>query len=232
MNPGSQPGALTPDTRHSTPAEHSQGQLQRVDRREAIKWMLAATASMSVLQGRTFAGTRPVSGYGTDPKLLEFYKPGDLWPLTFNDHQRRTVSALCDVIIPADEKSPSASQVRVPDFIDEWISAPYPGHADDKKVVLKGLAWLDSESKKRFRKPFADLTEPQQRQICEDICYLPKAKSGFEKAASFFATVRNLTASGFYTTAEGMKDIQYVGNVALTKFDGPPPEVLAFLKLS
>src|SRR6266403_920716 len=98
---------------------------QRMDRREAIKWMLAATATMSALQGRSFAAHRPVAGYGTDPKLLEFYQPGDLWPLTFTEHQRRTVAALCDVIIPADDKSPSPSQLHVPDFIDEWISAPY-----------------------------------------------------------------------------------------------------------
>jgi len=37
--------------------------------------------------------------------------------------------------------------------------------------------------------------------------------------------------SAFYTTQEGMQDIQYVGNVPLTKFEGPPPEVLAYLKL-
>jgi hypothetical protein len=203
----------------------------RMSRREAIKWMVAATATASVLQGRGLGATRPAVGYGTDPNLMDFYKPGDLWPLTFTPDQRRTVAALCDVIIPADDKSPSASQLHVPDFIDEWVSAPYPGHPEDKKVVLNGLAWLDAESKKRFRKQFADLNESQQNQICEDICYVPKAKSRFERAAQFFALMRNLTASGFYTTAEGMKDLDYIGNVALTKFDGPPAEVLAYLKL-
>ncbi len=76
------------------------------------------------------------------------------------------------------------------------------------------------------------MTEAQKRRICEDICYVPKAKPGFQRAAEFFAKFRDLTASAFYTTAEGMKDLQYVGNVALTKFDGPPPEVLAYLKLT
>ena len=101
---------------------------QRMDRREAIKWMLAATATVSLLNFRSFGASVPaVTGYGTDPDLMKFYKPGDLWPLTFSEEQHRAVAALCDVIIPADDKSPGASSLGVPDFIDEWISAPYPG---------------------------------------------------------------------------------------------------------
>ena len=173
----------------------------------------------------------PPTGYGGDPDLMKYYKPGDLWPLTFTKEQRRTAAALCDVIIPADEKSPSASSVDVPDFIDEWISAPYPEQIADRKIIVEGLAWLDGESQKRFQQPFADLTTVQQQKICDDICHAPKAKSEFAKAAIFFAKFRNLTAGGFYTTPAGWKDIQYVGNVPLTQFEGPPPEVLAHLGL-
>ena len=91
---------------------------------------------------------------------------------------------------------------------------------------------LDAESKKRFQKPFAELTDVQRHQICEDICYAPKAKPEFKTAANVFAKFRNLTAGGFYTTPQGWKDIQYVGNVALMKFDGPPPEVLKHVGLA
>jgi hypothetical protein len=206
--------------------------MKRMDRREAIKWMLTAAATVSVLDARSFGATRPAAGYGSDPNLMEAYKPGDLWPLTFTADQRRTVEALCDVVIPADEKSPSASQLQVPDFIDEWVSAPYAMQQHDRPQILEGLAWLELESKKRFQATFADLTEAQQRRICDDIAYAPKAKRAFRPAARFFARFRDLTASAFYTTPEGMKDIQYIGNVALTKFDGPPPEVLAYLKLT
>jgi hypothetical protein len=207
-------------------------ELQRIDRREAIKWMLAASATVSMLNLRSFgAGVGTVSGYGGDPDLLKYYKPGDLWPLTFTKEQHREVVALCDVIIPADDKSPSASSVGVPDFIDEWISAPYPEQTADKQIVIEGLGWLEDESKKRFQKVFADLTAEQQHQICEDICYAPKAKPEFKSAADFFAKLRNLTAGGFYTTPTGWKDLQYIGNVPLTQFDGPPPEVLAHLGL-
>jgi hypothetical protein len=206
-------------------------QLRRITRRESIKWVVAASATASLLSTRGFGANAAARGYGQDPKILETYKPGDLWPLTFTKEQRRTASALCDVIIPADEKSPSASQLGVHDFIDEWISAPYPAQQEDRKIILGGLSWLDSESKKRFKKAFVDLSDDQRRQMCDDICYEPKAKPAMKKPAQFFARFRDLTAGGFYTTPEGMKDIQYLGNVPLTKFDGPPPEVLAYLKL-
>lgn len=205
---------------------------QRLNRREAIKWIMAASATVSFMNLKSFGATSSARGYGRDPNLLEYYRPGDLWPLTFTTKQRQAATALCDVIIPADDKSPAASTLKVPDFIDEWISAPYPDQQADRRQILEGLAWLDAESNKRFQKVFAELTEAQQRRICDDICCAPQAKPEFKTAAYFFSKFRNLTASGFYTTVQGWKDIQYVGNVALTQFDGPPPEVLAFLKLS
>ncbi len=202
----------------------------RIDRRTAIKWMMAATAAMPLLDGGAFAADAktpvPASGYDLDPDLTKAYQPGELWPLTFTDAQRRTVAALCDVIIPADAESPSASAVGVPDFIDEWISAPYARHAKDRAEILEGLAWIEREAVGRFAKPFASLEEARKTAICDDICYEPKAKLGFAVPAKFFARFRDLTAGGFYTTPEGTKDIKYVGNVALATFDGPPIEVL------
>lgn len=207
-------------------------ELKRISRRESIKWVITASATVSLLSTRGFGASSVARGYGQDPKLLEPYKPGDLWPLTFTKVQRLAAVALCDVIIPADEKSPSASQVSVHDFIDEWISAPYPKQQEDRKVILDGLSWIDNESKKRFKNVFASVSDDQKHRICDDICYEPKAKPGLTKAAQFFNRFRDLTAAGFYTTPEGMRDIQYLGNVPLTKWDGPPPEVLAYLKLA
>ena len=98
--------------------------------------------------------------------------------------------------------------------------------------MRKGLAWLEAESTRRFQKDFTSLDDQQKTAICDDICFVPKAKPEFREAAQFFAKMRNLTAGGFYTTPEGWKDIGYVGNVALAEFPGPPPEVLKHLGLA
>ena len=200
-----------------------------MDRRTAIKWMCAAAAAVPLLERATFsAGELPVTrqGHGPDPDLLKEYKPGDLWPLTFTSAQRRTAIALCDVIIPADEISPKASDLGVHDFIDEWISSPYPAQKPDRKTILDGLTWIDEESRRRFQRDFADLGETQQIEICHDVAR-PAERPEYKSAAVFFKRYRDLTAGGFYTTPQGMKDIGYVGNVPLPSFEGP---TLAALK--
>jgi hypothetical protein len=101
------------------------------------------------------------AGYGTDPKLLKSYKPGDLWPLALNATQRRTAAVLCDVIIPAEGESPSASALYVHDFVNEWISAPYPAHQRDRVLIVDGLAWMDAESARRFGQPFHKIAMQQ-----------------------------------------------------------------------
>ncbi len=206
----------------------------RLSRREAIQWVLAASASVALLHQQTFAedaAAVTAKPYGTDPLLNHVYKPGELWPLTLSAEQRRTVTALCDLIIPADDRSPAASAVGVPDFIDEWISAPYPIQQSDRVVVLDGLKWLESECQKRFTKGFADLSLDQQTQVADDIAWPPRAKPEHKAGAQFFSVVRNLTSSGFYTTPAGMKDIGFIGNMALTKFPEAPKEVLEKLGL-
>ena len=111
------------------------------------------------------------------------------------------------------------------------MSAPFPTQQDHQKVLREGLVWLNGESKTRFGKEFAELAEEQKTRICDDICFEPKAKDEFKTGARFFALARNLTATGFYTTREGMKDLQYIGNVALAEFPGPPREVLERLEI-
>lgn len=200
-----------------------------MDRRTTLKWMIAAATTLPLgrLVPLAAAESAPeAKPYGSDPKLLDAYHPGDLWPLTLTPAQREIARILCDTIIPADETSPSASAVGVVDFIDEWISAPYPTQRDDRKTVLEGLAWIDAEAGRRFSKPLTALDAEQIRTICEDICFLPKAKADFLEAAKFFARYRDLTAGGFYTTPQGREDLQYIGNIPLPRFDGPPLEVL------
>jgi hypothetical protein len=203
-----------------------------IDRRTTIKWVLAAAAtapqlkSTQWLAGAAVPAAEGVKGYGTDPDLQRIYSPGDLWPLTLTEQQRGTAAALCDVIIPSDAHSPSASAVGVVDFIDEWISAPYPRHQQDRALVLSGLRWFDDEARRRYSKLFAVLSGEEHAAMCEQICYAPEAHPSLVEVAAFFARYRDLTAAGFYTTPAGHKDLQYVGNVALANFDGPPRAIL------
>ena len=195
-----------------------------MDRRQTIKWVLATSAIMRLNPVLVLAA--PGGNYGTDPDLQRVYHPGELWPLTLSKVQRDQATLLCDTIIPADASSPSASAVGVVDFIDEWVSAPYPIQLQDRQLVQQGLAWLDAEATRRFSRPLLEVGTQQLHAICDDICWIPKARPEFLEAARFFARYRDLTTGGFYTTPQGRADLRYVGNTPLPRFDGPPLEVL------
>jgi hypothetical protein len=197
--------------------------MNEFDRRTAIKWVLAASAALRLpsVAFDAAAAAPAAKGYGKDPDLLKKYAAGDLWPLTLTKEQRVTATALCDLIIPEDSQSPAASKVGVVDFIDEWISAPYPEHAADRKTVLDGLSALESEAQRRFKTSFAKLSTTQMSTIADAIVKDP-----------FFVRYRALTAGGFYTTPVGTRDLKFVGNVATATFEGPTPEVLRKLGLA
>jgi gluconate 2-dehydrogenase gamma chain len=210
-----------------------------MERRDALKVMAAASGlvaitSRAAAQNPQTPVPRPQTpavgprGTPTDPDLLH---PKKDWPRKLSARELATLAVLCDTIIPADEKSPAASTVGVPAYINEYVSAPYDGQMRDLIRVRGGLAWLNTESNERFGKPFIRLTAAERGQICDDICYLPRAKPEFQAAARFFDLIRDLTAVGFYTTDAGMRDLQYIGNVALPRWDGPPPAVLKHLGL-
>ncbi len=210
-----------------------------MDRRDALKAMASATglpvlasslAAQAPAQQPGTPAIRPPGPRGTptDPDLL---RPKKDWPRKLSASELATLAVLVDTIIPADAHSPSASAVGVPAWINEYVSAPYDGQMRDLVRVRGGLAWLNVESGKRFGKLFGRLTSSERTQICDDICYLPKAKPEFQSAARFFDLVRDLTAVGFYTTDAGMKDLQYIGNMALARFDPPPRAVLRHLGL-
>lgn len=180
-------------------------------------------------RGNTVGNPR-AAGTPWDPDLIA---PVRHWELTLTDDEREGLAALCDVIIPPDAVSPGASTVGAVDYIDEWVSAPYEGMRRDRVLVQGGLIWLDREASRRYGdgRRFRDLGAPQQTAICDDICWIRRAASEHRTAARFFAKVRDLTATAFYTTPEGMADIGYVGNTALARWEAPPDEVLRHLGL-
>jgi Gluconate 2-dehydrogenase subunit 3 len=251
--------ALEADEFSPGAAPNADGQALRrprpISRREAVQWVMAAVAA-SALPRKGFAeqpesenksvakqeaaGKQPTPstqglegvGYGLDPNLKKNYQPGDLWPLTFTEAQKKTATALADTIIPEDKFGPAASDVGVVEMVDEWISAPYPAQKLDRPIVLNGLSWLEAESTRRFSKTFADLADEQKTAICDDICFTETAKPEFKPAAIFFSTFRTLCAAAYYATPPGWKSIGYVGNVQLPRFDGPPQAVLDKLGLT
>lgn len=139
----------------------------------------------------------------------------------FDDHEMKTITILVDIIIPRDEVSGSATDAGVPDFI-EFIVKDMPRH----QVPLRGgLKWLDLQCAKRFGKTFADATSQQQMEMVDEIAWPEKAKPEMQQGVAFFNQMRDLTATGFYTSKIGIADLGYVGNTP-NQWDGVPPEVL------
>ncbi len=198
-----------------------------LSRREALKRVIGLSIALSALDMPAFAQTN-VRGIGTDPNLLKKEIP---WPRVLTDGEKRIVTALADIIIPADDHGPAASAVGVPDFIDEWVSAPYEQQQNDLKAMRKGFAWIDAEARKRFGKGFADAAAAQQTALLDDI--VAEGTDARKQAHAFFSLFRDRAAGGYYSTPEGWKAIGYVGNVPIAgDFTGPPPEVLKHLGLA
>ncbi len=195
-------------------------------RREALKRVIAVSATLGAFGISSF-GAAGARGIGTDPNLLKKEIP---WPLVLSDAEKRAVTALADVIIPADEHGPAASKVGVTEFLDEWVSAPYEQQESDRKVIQTGLAWLDAEATARFGKGFAECAGEQHTALLDDI--VRDGSEANKKAFSFFKLFRDRAAGGYYSTPVGWEAIGYVGNKPIAEFPGPPPEVLKHLGLA
>lgn len=243
------PTSGSPDSERAArpPAEGRGGMplptVPSMDRRMALKVMAVAAAAPGMLACDPDAGADPsvpatapspesnplARGTPTDPDLVA---PEIPWERILTDDELRTLASLCDVIIPEDERSPSASAVGAHHFIDEWVSAPYPAMERDRVRVRGGIVWLDAEAVRRFDVPrFRDLPPEGKHAICDDICHRPDADEEFRAASRFFDKVRDLTATAFYSTDEGMEDVGYVGNEALASWGPPPPEALRHVGL-
>jgi gluconate 2-dehydrogenase gamma chain len=143
------------------------------------------------------------------------------------EHELNTITVLSDIIIPADKFSGSASQAGVTGFI-EFIVKDRP---EFKTPMRGGLRWLDSTSIRLFGKDFISITAKQQIEIVDEIAYPNKVKPEYSQGVNFFSLMRNLTATGFYSSEMGHKDMGYVGNRP-NNWEGVPDEVLKEFGLS
>src|SRR6478736_9759039 len=139
----------------------------------------------------------------------------------FDEHEMKTIAVLVDIIIPKDDVSGSATDAKVPDFI-EFIVKDVPRH----QVPLRGgLKWLDIHCLKRFNNSFVDCSSSQQIEMVDEIAFPEKAKPEMQQGVAFFNLMRDLTATGFFTSKMGIEDLGYAGNKP-NQWDGVPQDVL------
>jgi hypothetical protein len=139
----------------------------------------------------------------------------------FDDHELATITLLADIIIPKDAHSGSASDAKVPGFI-EFTAKDQP---DYQTPLRGGLRWLDLQCLNRYNKTFVDASDAQRIEMVTEIAYPKKAKPEMQQGVSFFNSMRDLTACGFFTSKMGIADIGYMGNQP-NKWTGVPADVL------
>ncbi len=194
-------------------SEHS------VTRRDILKTLTLSAVGGSVLQ------VIPAKAAEYAHQLVHNEKAGSAAgkyaPKYFSPHQYEMLTALCDTIIPKDEKSGGAVEAGAPEFIDLLTS-------ENEKYQLTlggGLMWLDGFCTDRFANLYLDCTPEQQKQALDLIAFRKNAKQDptLSQGVAFFAFLREMTCDGFYTSKIGIEDLQYIGNTALREFPGCPP---------
>jgi hypothetical protein len=151
-------------------------------------------------------------------------------PKFFTAQEWATVRVLADVLIPADARSGSATDALVPEFIDFILDDPLAEVRDRERLqtrVRGGLAWLERECTKRCGKGFVLASPEERRPLLDDIAWPEKARPEMEAGAAFFTLVRDLVASGFWSSKMGVDDLRFMGNTFVAEWNGCPPEVLA-----
>ena len=159
-------------------------------------------------------------------------KPAAYQRKVFTDKEWRTVRVLCDLIIPADERSGSATQAGVPEFIDDWIDFRKREDGNDtlEAQVRGGISWVDQEATRLFGKDFAGASAEQQKQILDRVAWPAKAAAEDRRWVTWFNRFRDLTVSGFFSSKVGVADLPYLGNRAVTEWKGCDPKVWAVIE--
>ena len=205
-----------------------------MDRRKSIKALIIGTVSTGVLVEACKPGEekKPDEAKAAEPgkpaetnrmkEEEEHYKEA-VSKTYFTADEMATITILGDIIIPKDEHSGSASDAKVPDFI-EFIVKDMPKH---QLPMRGGLRWLDMQCLNRYGKGFKDCPHQQQIEMVDDIAFTEKVKTKPEMApgVAFFNLMRNLVSTGFFTSEMGVKDLGYAGNVP-NQWNGVPDEVL------
>ncbi len=206
-----------------------------MDRRESIKSLLIGTlAGGTVVSGCTpiskdqkgnlenvSSGIEAAGQYGRTPSEKRRDKELNE-EIYFTDDELSDISVLCDLILPPGKGYVSAGEAEVPEFI-EFIAKDI----QEFKIPLRGgLMWLNSYANRRFGFKFSSCELYQQKQILDEIAYPESTTLELQPGITFFSLMRNLTLTGFYTSQEGIKELNYQGNIA-NVWNGVPEEILA-----
>jgi len=200
-----------------------------MNRRESLKAIGIGTLSTGVLleacktkEKEGGAAKIPDKEADSDRLPSEIERDKKLNDATFfTPHEMATITILSDIIIPKDEHSGSASDAKVPEFI-EFIAKDKP---DNQVPMRGGLRWLDLQCLKRYNNPFKDCNSQQQIEMVDQIAYPAKAKPEMKQGVAFFDRMRSLTATGFFTSKMGIEDLGYIGNKP-NKWEGVPADIV------
>jgi gluconate 2-dehydrogenase gamma chain len=193
-------------------------------RRDMLK-VLSAVPAAAWLPAGARAAEMPAPHPGA-PSAAAVTPAAGYEPKTLNAHEYKTVVVLSDIIVPADERSGSATQAGVPEFIDDWLGV---GGGSQLDSVRGGITWLDLESNRAYGHDFIDASDSEKKQLLDRIAYPKTAAHEDAAGVVFFNQIRNLVLSGFYSSKMGIDDLPYLGNKMLSEWNGCPTNVLAKL---
>ena len=193
-----------------------------MDRRDAVQ--LIVTAPLAAAFRWTPESVREASALARE--ALSRGVPYE--PKNFTAHEWETVRLLVDIILPKDERSGSATDAGVPEFMDFMLG----DDPDLQTPVRGGLAWLDHECDDRHGKTFVASSDAERRAVLDDIAWPKRAKPEHAAGVAFFNRFRDFTASGFFSSRIGVQDLRYIGNTFVSEWKGCPPEALAKLGVS
>ena len=137
-------------------------------------------------------------------------------PKALTPHEYATLDELAEWIVPGAKANGSAQ------FIDFLCHA-----TDDMKVTFTGgLAWLDNAMRKRADgQDFLHASDSQKKELLDLIAYRENESPELGPGIRFFEWARRLVVDAYYTSAQGIKEVGYMGNSAMARFAVPQEAV-------
>ncbi|MFZ0429658.1 MAG: gluconate 2-dehydrogenase subunit 3 family protein [Acidobacteriota bacterium] len=198
--------------------------MSKINRRESLQILAAVPAAASFTWTETEVrqvqeARKSAAGSSEAPRF-------------FSESEWQTVRILCDLVLPADDRSAGAVEAGVPEFIDFMMNDDEVAGRTERQVAVRGgLAWVDYRSIRRFGGRFAQLGDPQRRQILDEIAWPETAAAEVSQGVAFFNSFRDLVATGFWSSKIGIEDLDYRGNRFVPEWTGCPDEALRHLQV-